>query len=106
MGRSIPTSNNKRAVLSLRPMTDRVTIVKCSLDQWGDPVEISRATVPASVKLTEIDNKSMAVILLRSDINVNIADAVEYNGCIYQVVSVVAVRDMSGGVVNIKVTAR
>lgn len=106
MGRSIPKSNNNRAVLSLRPLTERVTVVKCSLDQWGDPIEISRTTAPASVKLTETDNKTTAVILLRSDINVNIADAVEYNDSTYQVVSVVAVKDMNGGIVNIRVTAR
>ena len=61
MGRSIPTSNSNRAVLSLRPMTERVTIVKCSLDPWGDPVEISRVTVPASVKIKESDNKTTEI---------------------------------------------
>lgn len=106
MGRSIPKSNNNRAVLSLRPLTERITIVKCSLDSWGDPIEISRVTAPASIKLTETDSKTTATILLRSDVNVNIADAVEYNGSTYQVVSVVAVRDMNGGIVNIRVTAR
>lgn len=106
MGRTIPTPNNNRAVLSLRQLTEKVTVIKCSLDSWGDPIEISRITVPASVKLNETDNQTTAVVLLRSDINVNIADAVEYNGSTYQVVSVVAVKDMSGGIVNIKVTAK
>lgn len=106
MGRSIPKSNNNRAVLSLRPLTERVTIVKCSLDSWGDPIEISRVAVPASVKIKENDSKSTAIVLLHSNVNIGIADVIEHKGKAYQVVSVVNVEDMSGNVLNIRVEAR
>lgn len=105
MGRSIPKSNNNRAVLSLRPLTEKVTIVKCSLDSWGDPVEISRVTALASVKIKENDSKSTAVVLLHSNVNISMADVIEHKDKAYQVVSVVNVEDMSGNVLNIKVTA-
>lgn len=106
MGRSIPKGNNNRAVLSLRPMTERVTVVKCSLDSWGDPIEISRSIVPASVRIKESENKSTVIVLLHSNVNVSVADVIEHKGKAYQVVSVVNVEDMTGNVLNIKVEAR
>ncbi len=93
--------------LSLIPFNNRITVItNAGLNSWGDPIEGIRTTVPARVNVKTSDNKTTITAILRSDVKIGIADAVEYRGSVYQVVSVENIEDMAGNILNVKITAR
>lgn len=93
--------------LSLVPFNNRITVItNAGLTSWGDPVEGLRTTVPARITVKTSDDKTVITAILRSDVKIGIADAVEYRGSVYQVVSVEKIEDMAGNILNVKITAR
>lgn len=93
--------------LSLVPFNSRITVItNAGLNSWGDPIEEIRTTVPARVNVKTSDDKTTITAILRSDVKIVIADAVEYRDSVYQVVSVENIEDMAGNILNVKITAR
>lgn len=93
--------------LSLVPFNNRITVItNAGLNMWGDPIEGIRTTVPSRITVKTLDDKTVITAILRSDVKISIADAVEYRGKVYQVVSVENIEDMAGNILNVKITAR